>query len=154
MDFWNLIDKQNLSCISKLNNISSDLNESVEYAKSFINAQIWCDQITDSYLGLYEEGIIAIVLFKIESKQSNVDDCIWSITGDIPPAYITCDSALDPISALDGYIGAMDEWVEAVQKGESVDELIPVNVAPTEGDAEMLKSRLDLLFENIVKPMI
>lgn len=152
MEFWNLIEKQNLSCIGKLKGMSSDLNESVEYAKSFINAQNWCDQITDSYLGLYEEGIITIVLFKIESKQLNVDDCIWSITGDIPPAYITCDSAIDPISALDGYIGAMDEWVEAVQKGESVDELIPVNVEPTEEYADMLKSRLDLLFENIVKP--
>ncbi|MEZ8255628.1 hypothetical protein AB6C79_23065, partial [Vibrio splendidus] len=141
--------------VSKLNYATKpppDLSESIEYAESYINAQNWCDQITDSYLGLYEEGIVTIVLFKIESEYSNVDDCVWCITGDIPPAYITCDSAVDPVSALGGYIGAMDDWVEAALKGKSVDELIPVNVAPTKEYAEMLKSRLDFLFENIVKP--
>jgi hypothetical protein len=43
-----------------------------------------------------------------------------------------------PYEALDGYIGAMEEWVEAAWLGKSVADLIPVNVPANPANAEML----------------
>jgi hypothetical protein len=79
-----------------------------------------------------------------------VDQWIWVIVGDLPPAYLTTDECPNPATALDGYIGAMLEWVDAAQKGKSVAELIPVNVPATKKHAKMLKTRLEFLDERIL----
>lgn len=70
--------------------------------------------------------------------------------GDLPSAYLTTDDCPNPATALDGYIGAMQEWVDAAQKGRSVAELIPVNVPATKEKASMLKTLLDFLDERIL----
>jgi hypothetical protein len=72
------------------------------------------------------------------------------IVGDVPPAYITCHYAKTPYVALDGYIGAMEEWVEAAREGKSVADIIPVNVPATPAYAEMLGSRLKFLDKNVL----
>jgi len=74
----------------------------------------------------------------------------WVIVGDIPPAYLTCDQCPNPATALDGYIGAMLEWVDAAEKGEPVAELIPVNAPATRENAQRLKTRMSFLEENIL----
>jgi hypothetical protein len=51
---------------------------------------------------------------------------------------------------LDGYIGEMEAWVEAVENGQTTDDLIPVNAAPTLQNAEALKSRLGFLEREIL----
>jgi hypothetical protein len=51
---------------------------------------------------------------------------------------------------LDGYIGAMSEWVDAASKGMSVAELIPVNVPATIENAELLRKRLDFLDQRVL----
>jgi hypothetical protein len=51
---------------------------------------------------------------------------------------------------LDGYIGEMEAWIEAVENGRPTDELIPVNAAPTLQNAEALKSRLAFLEREIL----
>lgn len=73
----------------------------------------WCGGILEEYIGAHYPGVISIFLFKIVPKRSDVDDWIWSIVGDVPPAYLTCDICPDPAGALEGYIGEMQEWVEA-----------------------------------------
>jgi hypothetical protein len=44
----------------------------------------------------------------------------------------------------------MLEWVDAAEKGESVANLIPVNVPATKENANMLKARLDFLDAKIL----
>jgi Ni,Fe-hydrogenase III large subunit len=39
----------------------------------------------------------------------------------------------------------MEEWVESVFQGKSVEDMIPVNVPPEVEYAEMLKSRLEFI---------
>lgn len=68
-----------------------------------------------------------------------MDEWIWILVGDLPPAYITCEESPNPASALDAYIGAMDEWVNAAKNGISTNGLIPANVAPTPENAEALQ---------------
>ena len=122
----------------------------LEDAISFLNKQSWHDGYANIYTGLVIEGIIGVYLFEIKHSRINVDDYVWVIVGDIPPAYITCEDAPNAPCALDGYIGAMDEWVKAVQSGHSVDDLIPVNVPATSDWAKKLATRLVFLKDKVL----
>ena len=119
-------------------------------AVSFLQFYNWCDEIIETYVGLFSPGIIGVFLFKILPSRDDVDDWVWVVVGDLPPAYITCDDAPNPATALDGYIGAMTDWVGAAERGESVDELIPVNVPATKENAESLRKRLQFLDDRIL----
>ncbi|MDH5694114.1 MAG: hypothetical protein OEZ47_13535 [Gammaproteobacteria bacterium] len=126
--------------------LNSYLTNATEYLSSFS----WHKGIKNSYFGMGVGGIFSIFLFEIIPKTSNVDNFVWVVVGDIPPAYITCEEAPNPACALDGYIGAMLEWVDAVEVGGSIEGLIPVNAPPSKEYAKMLKSRLAFLDERIL----
>ena len=51
---------------------------------------------------------------------------------------------------LEGYVELMSEWVEAATNSQPVDDLIPVNVAPTPENAKLLESRLAFLNKEIL----
>ena len=131
----------------------ADFRAAHQRARKYLESHKWVSAIEQEYLGAAFNGIIYILLFKIRPAQAGVDSWIWVIVGDIPPAYITCDECKTPAEALDGYIGAMIQWVEAALEGRSVADLIPVNVPPTREYAEMLKSRLQFLDQKIM-PML
>jgi hypothetical protein len=128
----------------------AEFKEAHEDARQYLSAHRWVLGIEEDYLGAAIPGIVYIFLFKIRPARPDVDTWIWVIVGDLPPAYITIDVGKTPVEALDGYIGAMEKWVEAVLAGQSVAELIPVNVPPTREYAEMLGSRLEFLDEKIL----
>lgn len=119
-------------------------------AEGYLCSFEWCQRIIDSYFGIGVGGVVAVFLFKIEPVGEGIDEWIWAVVGDLPPAYITIDEAPNPACALDGYIGAMQEWVEAVEHGLTVTELIPVNVPPTKENAARLKTRLEFLDKKIL----
>ena len=118
-------------------------------ARGYLEYFDWCLEISESYVGILNPGIVGIFLFKIVPDE-RADDLVWVVVGDLPPAYLTVDICPNSATALDGYIGAMEEWVEAAAAGKSVDGLIPVNVPPTKEYAEMLGSRLKFLDEEIL----
>ena len=118
-------------------------------AKGYLQFFDWCLEIRESYIGMLYPGILAIFLFRIVPGD-NADEWIWIIVGDLPPAYLTVDTCPNPATALDGYIGAMQEWVDAALEGRSVADLIPVNVSATREHAEMLQSRLEFLDERFL----
>jgi len=122
----------------------------LDEARKFINIFKWCSGIKEEYLGIGLGEIISVFLFKIEPAFDGVDEYIWIIVGDIPPAYITCEKSPNAACALDGYIGAMEEWVNAVHDGKPVDDLIPVNASPTKEFAAMLDERLKFLDKEIL----
>lgn len=136
-----------------LEDVGEDKDEAssmCQEAKEFLEYYDWCLEIKKSYIGMFYPGIIAIFLFNIKPSRTDVDEWIWVVVGDLPPAYLTTEECPNPASALDGYIGAMLEWVDAAQQNKSVAELIPVNVPATKKNAEMLKVRLDFLDEKIL----
>jgi hypothetical protein len=53
-------------------------------------------------------------------------------------------------SALEGYMFEMTKWVEAIEQGKSVEDLIPVNAPPTAEYADPLRRRLDFLRSEIL----
>ncbi len=119
-------------------------------AREFLEFYDWCVEIKQSFVGVIYPGIIGVFLFKIHPARLDVDEWIWIIVGDIPPAYITVDLCPNPATAIDGYIGAMQEWIDAAKAGKSVAELIPVNVPATAKNALLLEARLDFLDKKIL----
>lgn len=119
-------------------------------AREFLSYYDWCSEILESYCGMLYLGIVAVFLFRIVPIRKDIDEWVWVVVGDLPPAYLTVDECPNPATALDGYIGAMQEWVAAAQKGASVAGLIPVNVPATKESGDMLKIRLDFLDKKIL----
>ncbi|WP_206532300.1 MULTISPECIES: hypothetical protein [unclassified Mesorhizobium] len=105
-----------------------ELDAARREARKYLEFYDWVSAIKGEYFGYGADGIIYIFLFEIVPGRPDVAQWIWVIVGDVPPTYIPCDDAKNPYEALDGYIGAMEEWVEAARQGKSVAKLIPVNV--------------------------
>lgn len=120
-------------------------------AREFLEQQTWCRSVRRGFLDAGWDGILGVFYFEFEPAAGVPDNTVWVITGDIPPAYICSDNP-NGISALHAYVCEMKRWVNAVRKGRSVAELIPVNVAPTKEYAEMLSGRLDFIERNLLAP--
>lgn len=126
------------------------LNEMLREATLYITSFTWCSEIKESYMGIGIGKVVAVFLFRIQPARVDVDEWVWVIVGDIPPAYITAENAPNPATALDGYIGAMQKWIEAVKQRKPVEDLIPVNIPPTPEWAEALERRLKFFDEKIL----
>lgn len=90
-------------------------------------------------------GIIGIFFAHIEPERSDVDEWLWVIVGDLPPAYLVTDDCRTPKEAAGGYISEMRRWVDAAKSGDSLQGVIPVNVPATPEWAAGLEKRLDAL---------
>jgi hypothetical protein len=120
-------------------------------ATRFLSSQKWCHRIVDGWLDRGWPGILAVFFFKlVPAEGSAADDRIWVIIGDLPPAYIDISECPNGASAIDGYIGAMQEWVRNVKKGRPIDDVVPVNAPPTLKYAEMLERRLKFIETEIL----
>ncbi|WP_282609453.1 hypothetical protein [Pelagibius sp. Alg239-R121] len=125
------------------------VNRSREYLEAFR----WCDRVVSVRVGIFDPGVLGVFLLEIETSRPDVDELIWVIMGDLPPAYIaeqnpgSCPNAA---CALDGYVRAMMDWVEAVEEGRSVAKLIPVNAPPTKEWAKYLRVRLEFIEQSIL----
>ncbi|MEO3683358.1 hypothetical protein ABHN84_13790 [Shewanella vesiculosa] len=129
---------------------TEELNAYLVEAIEEVDFYTWHDGILKSYFGLGIGGIYAVFLFEVAANREDVDNFIWVVVGDLLTAYITSECAPNPACALDGYIGAMEEWVEAALTGKSVKDLIPVNTLPTIANGKSLKTRLEFLDQNVL----
>jgi hypothetical protein len=131
--------------------------ELYEEAVSFLVSHSWCAGIHQGFVGIAVGGVIGTFLFRIAPARADVDEWLWVVVGDAPPAYLVIDEASNPARALDAYIREMSEWVRAVRNGDPVDDVIPVLarggsevVDETVENADMLAGRLDFLAERIL----
>src|SRR5260370_37460529 len=129
------------------------LREMAERAQNFMKSFSWCLAIRESFFGAGIGKIIAIFLFRIAPERPDVDEWLWVVVGDIPPAYLVTDHCKTPSRAVAGYIEEMSKWVELARHGRTSTDVIPVNVPPTPEWAEELHTRLDTL-KTIVLPPI
>lgn len=126
------------------------LKKLADEARAFLAGFRWCKAVARSYAGIAIPGVLGVFLHQIEPEGQGMDEWLWTVVGDLPPAYIVTDDAQNAPSALEAYIGEMRRWMEPVRLGQPVDELIPVNVPPTVDFASMLGSRLTFLEENVL----
>lgn len=129
---------------------SSLLVEMAKDAYVYLLSFSWCSEVTEQYFGIGVGGVVAVFLFRIKPAIAGVDEWLWVIVGDLPPAYLVTDNAPNPAGALCAYIELMEDWVEAVQGGKPIDDLIPVNVEPNPANAQLLQKRLEFLKTNIL----
>ena len=96
--------------------------------------------IPEIYFGDGIGKIIGIFLDRIVLAWSELDQWLWVIVGDVPPAYLGTDGCKNPAQAPDAYTEEMSKWI--ARAGEDV---IPVSLHPTPEWAEQLRVRLELL---------
>jgi hypothetical protein len=126
-----------------------------EQARRYLLSHDWCRSVRRGFLDRGISGVLAVFYFEIEPD--GADEEVWVIVGDIPPAYMDVESCPTGADALEAYLECMEEWVEAVRNGKSVDELIPVGYAdtgrpiePTPDAAEELAGRLAFIRNELV----
>ena len=129
---------------------TEELKALAEQAEEFLRQHEWAGNVLRQYAGPNVAGVVGVFLFRLDPAAAVVDEWLWVIVGDLPPAYLVTDNAPDGASALEVYVEAMQEWVDAVGRGESVEDLIPVDVAPTQENAQMLSSRLSFLRDRVI----
>lgn len=116
-------------------------------AREFIRSFSWCRDLREQYFGNGVGGIVGIFLIRISPASPDVDEWLWAVVGDVPPAYLVLDDAKTPSEALSAYIYEMSRWVDAVENRRSISDLIPVNAPPTRENAAFLDGRLKMLRE-------
>jgi hypothetical protein len=121
-----------------------------EAAENYLRCFPWCGGIREAYYGHGYGGIVAVFFFRIEPEHINVDEWLWVVIGDVPPAYLVTDNAATPSAALEGYIQQISKWVELAKQGRSSKDVIPVYVSPTPENAAELERRLRLLIELVL----
>ncbi|MDQ2799460.1 MAG: hypothetical protein M3Y13_07450 [Armatimonadota bacterium] len=119
-------------------------------AEQFLAGHRWCKSISERYLAWALAPQTGVFFFRLIPAYKGVDKELWVIIGDLPPAYIVCDKAQSWQEALDAYGVEMMKWVEAVRNGRSITKLIPVNAEPTSEYANMLETRIKLIWKLIV----
>jgi hypothetical protein len=118
-------------------------------ARKFLESYEFCASIKESYIAMLYPKIIGMYLFKIENR-STFGEWVWVVVGDIPPCVLPISAGRSPGMVLDAYLGEMDKWVEAVNEGNPVDDLFPVNAPRTKEYADMLLGRLEFIGERIL----
>lgn len=119
-------------------------------AENYVRCFSWCNNIREIYFGDGYGEIVAVFLFRIEPSKEGVDEWIWVVFGDVPPAYLVTDACKTPSQALEGYIEEVSKWIELAKEGRSSVDVIPVYVPPTPENAADLERRLKVLQEVIV----
>lgn len=144
-------------------------NEILRYVRPFIAAdeEDGCDLLvtkTNAFLDDFDwakgrknlwiadcvPGVLGIFLVELDPRGQDIDQYVWVVVGDLPPAYLSSTYAKSPWDALDGYLGEMKAWADAVEGGESTEGLIPVNAPPTPENVQALKNRLAFLAREIL----
>ncbi len=132
--------------------LSGQLSELELGAANFIRSFAWSGELLALYEGYQEPGIIGVFLVHLRPAAAEVDEWLWIVVGDLPPAYLVADGNPTWQRAVAGYIDEMQRWVDAAKAGAPVDDLIPVNTPPTPEYAAMLESRLRTLSETLLDP--
>jgi hypothetical protein len=117
------------------------LREATDYLKSFR----WCPPIEQVYLGCGVGGIVAVFLFHFRERIQGTDEWLWVVVGDLPSAYLVVDGADNPVAALEGYCGLMEDWANAVLGGKPLDDVFPVEAKATSDNAKLLLRRTDFI---------
>lgn len=144
------IDELKKSGVEYVDEVTTLSVEAQQYLKSFS----WCNEIEKGWLAKGWGYILCIFYFKIKpTPGSGADDFIWIIVGDIPPAYIDIQSVDSALEALKAYVNIMEEWINNIKEGKSVDNCFPINVEPSMKHADMLQKRIEIINSDFISEL-
>src|SRR5215831_10766420 len=121
-----------------------------DQARAFLLSHAWCETVTSLQLAWATAGILGVFLAEVVGSKPGVDQFLWVVVGDLPPAYLVRDDAPTWHEALRCYVTEMRKWVAAVRAGASTREVIPVNAPSTPEYANLLEARLKFVTEEIL----
>src|SRR5579883_397866 len=131
------------------------LKDMAQRANEYIRSFSWCRSVADMYFGDGIGGIIAAFLVRIQPARPQVDEWLWVIVGDIPPAYLVLDRSPSGLDALRTYIAEISRWVRYAKTGGRIlEDVIPVNVPATPEWADKLDDRLRVLQTQVLPELL
>ena len=131
---------------------NSEVAELAQRASAFLLSHPWCRSVTSVHLGWAIAGVVGVFQLKLVPARADIDDTLWVVVGDLPPAYLVLDQSPSWREALENYVYEMRRWVSAVRKGEHLTDIIPVNVEPTLSWANELDGRLSFISDRLLNP--
>lgn len=129
---------------------SAQLRVMYERARGYLATRSWHPVIGDAYFGFGIGGVVAVFLLHVKATAMAVDEWMWVVEGDFPSAYLVTDRAVTPAAALGVYCELMQDWIEAVRSGTSLEDVFPVDAPPDEEHADMLSERISSLKTDII----
>ena len=67
----------------------------LDRVRIFLESFEWIEKIVEEFTALFVPGVICIALFKVLTNGRQ--DYLWTVSGDIPIAYIADDSCTTPM---------------------------------------------------------
>ena len=65
------------------------LQEMLQRAYAYLSAFSWCRAIRECYAGDIAIGkVVLVLLFRIDPAREGVDEWLWVVVGDVPPAHL------------------------------------------------------------------
>jgi hypothetical protein len=120
-------------------------------AKAHLLTQPWCDRIVRGYLAIGWENLLGVFYFRVHPTAKGGPDQIWVVSGDVPPACLSCDNASTAALALQAYDREMRRWIDAVRAGRPTAGLVPVRPASDPMEfADLLAHRLSFITESLL----
>ena len=121
------------------------LRQMAREAEDYLQQFSWCKSVREAYFGGGYGGIVAVFLFRIVPSKSGIDEWVWVVMGDVPPACLAIERITTPSEALEHYIWEMTRWVHFAKRGRVPELGIPVDLDPNWKNAEALEDKLKVL---------
>lgn len=126
------------------------LQHMAQEAQDYLLGFTWCLEIREAYFGGAYGGVVSVFFFRITPASPEIDEWLWVVIGDLPPAYLVIDVSRTPSQALESYILEMWKWVHFAKRGHASEDVIEVDLPPNWKNAEELETKLRILRKVIV----
>lgn len=132
------------------------LTELAHEVRSYLEHHSWCEQVHDVW---FADGFrYAAVFYAKIAPLGGADPEMFVIVGDIPPLYIDLDGCDSAQEALEIYVDLMLQLCDAYDRGESLEDLPPLqerlswNVLEPDSELiDMLRGRMEFIRKHLIE---
>lgn len=126
--------------------VLQDLSKALKYATSHFSGDI----IAERRYGTGIPGLIVVFLFHITLTNSH-DEWFWIVQSKGPRTHFPVDkNSRNPIAALSYYATLLEDWISAVDSGDTTGLIAPSAAPPTKQNAELLREQVDSIRSRII----
>lgn len=120
-------------------------------AETYLSGFKWCEQIKNSELFYSLGKVLCIFLFEIVNTQSDDDNFVWVIVGDVPPMYLDTHGPRSVKEVLEYYVDLALDWSDRVLADKSVEDCYPFEIEVSHELAQMLMSRATFIENDLLQ---
>lgn len=125
-------------------------------AREYLAEYGWFEAPLQTYVASYYPPIVTVFLYHVVEQEpylSSEDDdveWVWVVVGDLPSVFLVEERISDGLGALYGYTVLIDDWVETVEAGDSVEEYFFIDLPADRDNAGMLRIKSEFLKKNFI----